>query len=476
MSPADPHLADPQDGTPHWRDYPVGRSAELSMSVVATLTPFLVGILGLFGAILVLGLTAEEYLLPSPELNRAIDQFARFSLAPISGFAWLAGLAVCVALLHRDVAVSRAVDAAARAGAPRSAVPAPDQVERVTSTPGWGLLIFAGFHAACLALVVVIGFFVILFDPFPEGWLVLLVGLTATAVFTAAAVAVHRTFRPAHRERKERIASWWTTSDEKAAWARARAFLAHESGGPGQLGRIRLGTLITHLGTLLVVASVGLLYVVLLITHPDAQRWPGGQAGPRALLSEEGEARVDFGVTIVAVLMVVGLLLCLLGTVVEGLAHLRERSFLRHALADPDADRPPARLIERYLGRGAPHLAQAMAAASGACVCLGTTGLALGRIGAGQAGGTYGGAADVYADLAPSFLLVLGIGVVLLVPAFAATVVRNLRGVGLRNELLARWPLRPSVVVDRENPPPLARVGPALSAAMDATAPKGGAR
>lgn len=472
MSTAEPQLAHVGDETPHWREYPVGRRAELSMSVVATLIPFLVGILGLFGAILVLGLMAEEYLLPSTELNRAIDQFARFSLAPISGFAWLAGLLVCLALLHRDVAVSRAVDAAASAGASRTAVPSPSQVERVTSTPGWGVMIFAGLHAACIGLVVVIGFFVLLFDPFLVGWLALLGGLAATLVFGGAAFAVHRTYRPAHRERKERIAAWWSTSAEKKAWARARAFLANEPGGPGQLGRIRLGTWVTHLGTLLVVASLSLLFVILLITHPEAETWPGGQAGPRALLSDEGEARVDVGVTIVAALMIAGLLLCLLGTVVEGLGHLRERSFLWTLLADPGAERPPGRLIERYVGRSAPHLAQALAAVSGACLCLGVTGLALGRMGDGEAGSVYRGAADFYAELTLPFVTLAIVGAVLLVPAFAATVVTNLRGTELRNELLRRWPLRPTVVIDKENPPPRARVGPALSAPMDATASK----
>ncbi|GAB3054635.1 hypothetical protein [Sediminivirga luteola] len=426
---------------------------------IRTLIPFLAGV----GAATVLafaaGLLAEEGLLSHPVLSSAVDQLSRVGVGLALGGAYLGWLAVVLARGVKEVATSRALAAAAAAGAPRNAVPHPQQVEATVrkafgSFTGFALinLIIGGF------LVIFLGIFTLTYDePFVSGWIVFGVGVAYLAGIGWLARSVLHTVRPAHEAGREAIAAHWRTEDEQAAWD-----AAHETVRSSPAHRPGLGALLSYAGGGLAALAFMLLHALLAVTHPDAERWPGGRAGTRATYGADVERLIDVGLWGFAICLTLAVAAALAGTLVEGAVQRREQASLQQALADPSAARPDEDLLGRHAERHAVAAAQALSGLAGAGTTVGAAILVLGSGVISDLSNLYSDAETIFADLRPVAGITLAASLAALVAAFGWNAASSGKNHELRNALLKRWPVLPEPKADSEGNVHRARRGPAL--------------
>lgn len=445
-----------------WHEYPVGFTGNMASAVARTLTALLIGVAGTFLLVVAVGLLGEEGVLPY-DTARMLDQFTRAAMMPVLILAWAGTLGACVAQIVRDVTVSRAALHAVRAGAPITDVPTPRQVASIITPPGSGLLIWIAFHLVLFAVAAPVALWMLIDEPHDASTMVviLVVCLGGGAALIVLAVWIGRGLRASHLERRRRISDHWWPRHEQAAWTRAQYSDASARRHQG-VGR-SVASLMTTVGSVGIVGALLLIYVLLFITHPDAQRWPGGQAGERAELSDELERLVDAGTTVFTVSVVLSLALLVAGFVIEGILDLRERRALREALADPSAGRPAADVLLRVADPAAPLLARTLVALGAGAVVLGWTGVSLGTGGLEDFASVYDRSTQRFEALVPVASFVRNAGIVMCLAGFFAAVNSAALGRELRNQLTARWPQRPPLPRgsgDRVEP---AMLGPALT-------------
>lgn len=375
------------------------------------------------------------------------------------GAAYLGWLAVVLARGVKEVATSRALAAAAAAGAPTKAVPHPQQVEAVVgkafgSFMGFALinLIIGGF------LVIFLGGFTLSYhEPFVSGWIIFGIGAAYLIVLAWFTRFVVRTIRPAHEARREVIAAHWRTEDEQAAWD-----AAHETVTSSRTHRPGLGELLSYGGGGLAALAFLLLHALLTVTHPDAERWPGGSAGERAAYGENVERLIDLGLWGFGICLALSIAAGLAGTLVDGVVQRRQQAVLRQALADPGAGRPDHDLLSRHAERHTVAGAQALSGLGGAGATVGAAVLILGSGAMSHLSTIYSSAEAIFADLRLIADITLAASLAALVAAFGWNAASSGKNHELRNALLKRWPVLPEPNADSEGNVHRARRGPAL--------------
>lgn len=425
-----------------WCEYPLGWWGQLTTAVTRVLLAFLVGVGATAATVIAFGLVGEEGVLPSRELTRATDMFTRFSIVPLAGFALGGWLVLALAQIGKQVAVSRALVRAVDKGASPAAVPHPGQLELATTPVGSYFMTLVLAHAAVLGLFLLIGGAVILFDPFDDAWIMLAVPAGWLGLLGVSCLALTGWIRPTQARRERVILGHWRSDQRFLARSKARVQAQPERTATDAF-RTAADGLLGVTGALAGIAIV-LLHGLLFVTHPNAQRWPGGRAGERATLAPEAESLVDQLVVAFTALVVSAVLAAAAASVLTVVASRREQRVLRMALEDEEAERPPESLLSRHGQSRVPPSAQLLAALSGLALCLGVTGLALGTPGPADFASVYRGSEELFGALRHVFEATLGAGCVLLAAALGVTSLANVRGRRLRNALHARWPALPS--------------------------------
>lgn len=420
-----------------WHEYPLGLVTEGFAALYHTAQAMLVGTGMMGGLVFAVGLAGEEGALPSAELSKAIDMLTRFSLAALTCVTLAVWFLLCVAQLGWELGVSRALVRAAGAGASTREVPHPSQIELADRPAGSYLVGLIYSQAAVLGVFLVIGAPVIAFNPFDGAWLVLATPAAWIALLGLTLILV-LSLRRRQAIRSAQLEKHWTPRSRRAAAERAARPARHRGGD--RRGLMWLGTALMGLSGMLGGVAVLLVYGILLATHPDAQQWPGGQAGDRADLSPEAEALVDQLTIVFAGLAALAVLTALVGAVVQVLAAWRERAFLKSALDSSTGQQPPAAILQRHVGRRTVPAAQILAAAGGGILCLALAGIALGSSSVESFADVYRGSVDLFAPLRAAFEWSVGVSMALLGCSSIIAVVAGVRGRALRNELHARWP------------------------------------
>lgn len=458
------------DARGYWYEYPVSLAGELWRAAVRTLAPFGAGMGITFAVSLTVGIVNEEGLLwdvmydmgmgsLATDVSKGIDYLLRGSMGLLLVLGYLVGMAVCVAVTLRDLTTSKAVAAAADAGAPPQAVPPPHQVHSVIEEELTPIVGFIYGSIAILGLLAVPLFFFAVSSAFGQGIVVSLVAMAYLAGLWWLSRRIRHRVIPAQRRRREVIAEHWPPAREEAAWQRAREAKRDGAGSGEGDPRVRIGARIVGFAGAVAVVAAQVLYWVLIITHPDAQQWPGGELGERTTLDPQIESLVDVALWGSAGLVVLAVLAAFAGLLLEGAGHRAEQAMLRRALADRLAPRPPKPLLERYSERQSVRFAQLMAAFAGIGLVFGPSALLLASIDS----ETFSGSVELFAGFRVAAILTIAASVLLLLGSFVWHAVVNARGRELRNQLMARWPSLPEVKTDDDNEPLPARVGPALT-------------
>lgn len=472
MATSEPNEAAPDLDDVHWREYPIGFAGELAQAVSRTLMPLLTGVGVTFALMLSVGLIAEEGLIDY-SIAAPLDLLFRMSMGVVLGVAYLSWVLTSITLSLRHITASRAIDDAAAAGAPVTAVPHPSQVEQVIKDSPWmPLQVLAAIHivAAVLGGITSLGF---LGDSDGFGIMMLLGCIVVTVIMVMILSGISRRSHPAHRQRRERIARYWTTPYEKAAWQAARQQSTYTIGGKhfiNQGGRLRLGGLLTSAGTVLSAIAVVILYAHIFISHPEAETFRYSynvDAGPRAEYDSGFEAILASALWVTLALVVAALVAFLAGALIEARAHTAERAGLRNALQDSVAVRPPRDLLARYAERHPMRFAQVAAAIGGIGLVFGPATIVLGTVEMRD----FAGGVEHFADLTGPAVIVTVVSAVLIVGAFAWNAIANVRGQELRNRLMGRWPTLPPQKPDSEGEVNPARTGPALTPQPERTQP-----
>ncbi|UFU07400.1 hypothetical protein [Ruania halotolerans] len=467
----------------HWHEYEVGLVGDVARDVNRTLSPLALGLLAAFALVLAAGLAEEEGLVfdlaydlgmggqASSALADAVGFVARMSLGVLLVLGYLVGFCICLSLSLRDLATSRALVRAARGGAPRDAVPNPMQVESVVNDSVGALRAFLYLTVAVAGLVALTLGGYALVEGWGEGMLVALVCALCTITVIGVLRHISRVVVPDHQRRRREIAAHWTTADEEAAWARANGVAgphhSRKNSSTGRDVRVRIGSVITVVAGIGTGAAYLLLNGLIIITHPHAQRWSGGDAGPRVQLDPAAERLVDIGTWTFGALIVAVLIAAAIGNVVEGAGHAAERRALHAALDDPQADRPAAAILAEYAERRSVRLAQVLSALAGIGLALGPAAAILSTFEV----DSFTGATALFGNLRTPALLITGGSVVMVFVAFWWNSTSNRRGRALRNRIMARWPVLPRQSKDSEGRVHPARRGPALSAGRGAGEP-----
>lgn len=275
-------------------------------------------------------------------------------MAPILLGGMAAWFLVALIQVGKQVATSRALVRAAETHTPRTWVPHPNQLRLGTERPGSIYRSLFLVQGSVLGLFVVIGLPVLAFDYFEGGWLVIAVPMAWLGILGLGYGALREFVVPAQDERKNRILTHWSSryrdeADEAAREAQGeiRDGAVPQQGGDRTSLQKVAGTLVAVSGPMAGIGTL-LLYGALLISHPNAQRWPGGRAGERADLSDELEMLVDQLVLWTAILVMAAVLTGLIGTVLQVVANNREKRTMWNAVKDPTAERPAEPILRRH--------------------------------------------------------------------------------------------------------------------------------
>lgn len=418
--------------------------------VAKTLWSFLCGVLAVGIVLTTVGLLGEERLFPTAALNDAADSLALAGVFTLAVIGWPSILVITIARGLHEIGVSRAVQRAAQSGAARTAVPHPSQVEKIIA-PGFGAFIwFAGATLALAGFFLLIGLFAVLSAPDTVGLLIVGSGLIALALLGVTIGWLVKRVRPAQRERRARNADHWSRADEQDAWQQAR-------GSQDQLQRqtAMRGNVLTGFGSSCAGVALIAVQLLLIVTHPDRQRWPGGTLGRRVQLDDRTEQIVSLGYWSVLVLTVLAVVAIAAGGLLAGSRETSDRAALERDVAahgEPDLD---LWLIQRYCEPRPVLLAQWLATFAGVCLCasLSLIVVSLGFL----------DAAHVQTGLNWPFALIAVCSVLLLVVALVWNARSVDKGRALRNALISRWPIAPDPKPNDEDESNPARVGPALT-------------
>lgn len=279
----------------HWREYPLSHRGWLAVSTTQILGWSMGvvggGMLAMFG----LALAGEQGLLGVGPFARTFDLFARKGLGAVMIVEAVLWLLRTLMQGVRARCVSRALVAAAQAGADRSAVPVSTQMDAAYEPA------YREFGVSIIWVSSALGMFTML------GWLVMiqgsswrdeplaLLGLILITAFIIALLVLRRTLRRRAREAQEAekaaIGARWTSEDDKAAWKRVTRIGGQADGGAGTVPR--LGAVMASLpaitevpgrrllvgGNMLLVAGAATVAGVLVIfdllvalAYPDADR------------------------------------------------------------------------------------------------------------------------------------------------------------------------------------------------------------
>lgn len=452
---------DPHSSQPHWRIYPVGFAGQVVNAAIHALLPFIAGIGGAFVLILAIGLIAEERLL-GPVANAAVDQLSRAAIAPVLALPLGLGILTAVLAALREEITSRIIARAAAEGAPKTAVPHPSQVDRVAADPPYaGFFFFAAVLAGLSLLVTVVA----AFSANSSERYILWGSLVVTAV-SALFVVLALIGRPQFRRRRLRIAAHWTTADEQEAWNRAVAAPAkgRAKGLPDDLQRARKrASRFQWLGLACVSVGFSILQLWLLVTYPNRRMT---DAGPRAEYGDGTEAVLSVGAWTFAVLLAAAVVFTVMGLFAESAVQRGEQQVLHEALSNPAAPRPPSALLRKYVESQPVRLAQGLTVLASLGVTFGWAVYILGTGGMDDVASLYEGSRETFGSFVPQAQLTLAAAVAVVVIAVVWNALAADRGDDLRQQVVERWPVKPSprmVGETGKKKPDPASIGPSLT-------------
>lgn len=457
---------------PHWHEYRVRYLGEIGSVLSRTLGALGMGTLIALALTLTTGIVVDEgaatELLGTIGLTeeqvetveQTAEDLARLSLFPIMAFGLLCTVGVGAGHMIRDVSVSRAVTEAARAGAERTAVPTPQQVESITKTHFTSLWRAFFFAVAPASLILIPLMFAAMAEAPP-------LALLIAAFLAAVAVGYYRVktvVEPEHQRRRITIAEHWTTEDERAAWNRARsgntrsvtsrdakATSARWRPDP----RVRIGRRLILIAVVSGVLCWNALKIYLRLRYPEAE-FAGNRArhdpGPRVEFSPEVERALMIALIIAIALCVVMIVMAITGSILEGAGRSAERSLLTTMINDPAAPRPPAAALSAHGRRHPAPLAQGLAIFAAILLVYGIPVAILGTF----AMESYPDAIGVFRPLLPLAVIAIGLGTALFLAACGWNAHRSIHGRELRNQITTRWPSTPASS-------PRGRSGPSLT-------------
>jgi hypothetical protein len=433
----------------HWHEYPVGLGGEVARACGRALIAFLIGLASAFALIMIGGILAEEHLLNDPGLEHAIDDLARMSAGILMVFALIAWAAFALAVFLRELTTSRALVRAAARGASRYEVPSPEQVVSITREPATQLTIFGWSNAATAGLLGIIGLGVAIAEGDSSEDVLLFWLLIGYAVLMALlGFAGPKWLTPAHERRQALIAANWSSSDEAAAWK--RSFRSR--------GKVKL-RYVTPAERFLF-AAAALLVLGFVALQASVTMRCGTTPGPGAQCDEVTynsfiERLLAGGLVIFAVLLPLAALLAVAGVMLDWRRRRAERAELLEKLADPRSGRPADDLLVRHAERRMHPLALVGAALSGIGLVFGVSAYLVSQ-------GKGLGSEDVFAVYREESLMVVAVSAGLFTAALLGNGIANVRGRGLRNELMRRWPTRPVWSAGEDGRVLRAKRGPAL--------------
>jgi hypothetical protein len=418
----------------HWHEYEVGLVGEVARAYARALFAFLLGLGCTFVFILCAGILAEENLLGDPGLEDAIDNLTRMSVGVLMALAIVAWLVSAVASCVREVATSRALVRAAERGAPRSDVPAPEQVVSVTSEPAEQLVFFAWVTAALTGLLGVIGVFIVLAEQDEESLVIFSIVTGYAVVMFLVGLAARRILTPAHRRRRARIAEHWGELDKGKASRPAKQ--ARKKGKKTSIADrcVYAASVLATLGFVALVASLGM----------RCGRLPGGGHSEceEVTYSSFIESILAWGFWIFAALFPLAAILAVIGVLLDWRQRRSERADLRELVADPSSARPAADLLAYHAQRRMHPLALVGAAMSGFVLVFSLSSYLVGQ-------GMGLGSEDVFAVYRTEALIGVLVAVGMFVAALLGSGIASVRGREFRNVLMRRWPPMPVIGTDR---------------------------
>lgn len=454
----------PSAGQPHWRIYHLGLAGRLVNAAINALVPFLAGIGGAFILILATSLIAEEKLL-DPPASAALDQLSRAAIVPVLALPLGLGILTAVLSALREEITSRAIARAAAAGAPRTAVPHPSQIDRVAADPPYAA--FFLFSAILTGLGLLFTLRAAFSVNGSERYL--LWGSVAVTTVSAVFVVLVLTGRPQYRRRRMAVAAHWTTADEQAAWSRAAAAPSKASTGAATdltddlQHATKRASRFQWFGLACVSVGFTVLQVWLLITHPDRTMT---DAGPRAEYGDGTEAVLSVGAWTFAVLLVAAFVSTVLGLFAESAVQRGEQRVLREALSNPAAPRPPSALLRRYAQSQPVRLAQGLTVLASLGITFGWAVHILGTGGMDDVATLYEGSRERFGSYIPQAQLTLAVSVTVVVVALVWNALAADRGDDLRRQIVERWPIKPAprmVGETGKKKPDPASIGPSLT-------------
>lgn len=452
-----------RSGQPHWRVYPLGPAGNVVDAAINALTPFLLGIGAAFVLILAAGAIGEEGLFGELGVSEMLDQLTRAAMVPVLVLGLGVGLLTVILSALREVITSRAIARAAAAGAPRTAVPHPSQVNPVTAErPFAGVFFVFAFLGGLGLLFTVVAVFTV-----NGSEMYLLWGSLAATGVAGAFVLLVLAGRPAHRRRRLAIAAHWTTSDEQAAWKRAAPAKAQGDGEadlpPELLRKRRTATRYEYIGIVCFAFGFGLLQLWLLVAHPYRTRT---EAGPRVEYGAGVEAVLDVGIWAFAALMVAAVVLLVAGFLADSAVQRHEQEILWRALEEPAAPRPERTLLRKYANPQPVIFVQALALVAALGITISWAAYSLGTGGMEDVASLYEDADETFSAFVPQALVTLACSAAAVVVAIVWDVAAAGRADELRSQVVERWPVRPAPRMvgetGKKRPDP-ASIGPSLT-------------
>lgn len=479
-----------------WHEYRVSPAGELALAFTNTMVPLGFGLGAGLALTFAMGLPAEEGFLETFLLDlgvapetvwdtvKAFDFLSRIGLALMFGVGIIAAFAGCFASSHADVATARGLVAATRAGAPRTDVPVPHQVERVVrkdSSALEGLLIMFSLVASILLIPL---FFFAASDEFTGGMVVSGIGLAAVAGMVYWWRYLRNVQRPAQHRRRLEAAAHWTTEDEEAAWQAAREADVNtlESAGIPQNSQdpmrdykrakkrqrhqfVRFGKRLDRFGIGGLILAPAIFYLLTFLLYPDARQTSPSQweLGRRADLEGSTQQLATIGMAVLVALLLAAAILPSVGLLLQGLGERAERAELRLALDSPNAARPIRALLVYHTGQHGSAFGRFIAGTSGLLISFGPAVLILSTM---SGGGFYSGAGEIFSPFRTTGVAATILGFALLLGGFALNASSHSKGMDFRNALLHRWPTLPDVKTTSEGDNTVqveSSVGPSLT-------------
>lgn len=437
----------------------------LSLDLPATLAPVLAvalrwslyGLVGMASLSVIAGIMAEEGLVPGADAATTTDLVSRGVLGALLVLGPMLLLAWALTAGLRGPLVARSLARTARRGVDPAEVPSRGQWQQaVADTPSL-------LRTVSMILLVASGLVAVVFV-----WATL-ASSDGTGVLMIAAVAgmlalvagswwLARSVLPQWQARSlEVMREHWTTPHRVIANGREltddRDARAGDAGPAAAIpGRAAARLEQLCLAAVGFCAGIGLLAAQLMfsLAYPDRERWAGGRVGERAELDPAGEQAVDLVVLVIGVSAGLALLLLALAVACEAVSRAQQHRAVQAALADDSLPRPRLSLLRELMRPTPAPLLRMLGLLCGAVGALGWSLWFIALVADSPDWSFYAAAPQVLRTAAVSGPWIMLVSAGALATAVVAGCVIEVRDRRFRDEIVQRWPVRPTEPVPKD--------------------------